>query len=176
MDFTKFIQQFKVAKDKEAFVKKHIVKQYISYGVKLTLAHSIAKTCTHISIDGKDYYKKDTPAQYFTTIMQLVKQYTDIAFEDSNIAAVYDALMEVGALSSILASIPESEVAEFRALVDMCVSDIYDNERDITSFLETKFEAINLSVEQIMNGLTEAIGAAQNNITEFPMDNSEEDK
>ena len=179
MDYIKFIPQFKTSKDQEALCKKHIVKQYLPYATKLTLAKSIAKACTHIEVDGKEIYKKDTPSQYFTTIMQMVQQYTDITFDGNIVDKAYDALMEVGALPMLLSSISETEITEFRTLVDMCVSDIYDNERDLTSFLETKLEAISMSTDQMLKSLGDTIVGLQkktdnteetaDNIDDFPM-------
>ena len=157
MDYTKFIAGYKTAKDAEEYTKKHIIKKYIPYATKLSIAKAIAQNCTHITIDDKTIYKKDTPAQYFTTIMQLIAQYTDIEFDGPIVAEVYDSLAEVGALNSLLCVIPESEVTELRALVDMCVSDIYDNERDLTSFFETKVEAINLSINQMLLSFSDTL-------------------
>lgn len=178
MDYTKFITGYKLNKDKDDFIKKHITKQYVPYATKLTLAQSIAKTCTHVTIDGKEVYKKNTPSQYFATVMQLITQYTDIQYDISIINQVYDALVESGAMQVLLSSIPESEVTEFRTLIDMCVSDIYENERDVTSFLETKIEAINLTVNQMLSSLNETISAfkpeSENNEDDFPMNKVED--
>ena len=175
MDYTKFISDYKLNKDKESFVKKHITKQYIPYATKLALAQSIAKTCTHVSINGKDIYKKDTPAQYFATVMHLITQYTDIQYDATIVPQVYDALMESGAMQVLLSSIPESEVTEFRTLIDMCVSDIYENERELSSFLETKFDAISLTIEQIMSSIQDTLSKLQENETlDFPMNKPED--
>ena len=186
MDYTKFVSGYKTAKDKETYVKKHIIKQYLPYRIKLSIAHQIAENSTHIEINGKKVYKKDTPSQYFTTIMQLIAQYTDIEFDVKILDQTYDALMECGALQIILSVIPDSEVSEFRTLVEMYMSDIYENERDLTSFIERKLEAINLSTDQMLSSLKDMLGQIQekednennenyenikkeNNISEFPM-------
>ena len=178
MDFVKFIASYKTAKDTGEFIQKHIKKQYLPYGTKLALAQSIAKNCTHIEINGKSIYKKDTPSQYFTVIMQLVSQYTDITFDNNTVVKAYDALSEVGALNSILSAIPESEVTEFRTLVDMCVSDIYDNERDLTSFLETKIDAAGMVGNQVLESLKEVIPQLKDleqdeKKDDFPMNDAE---
>lgn len=175
MDYTKFVSGYKTIKDKDGFIKKHMTKQYLPYANKLSIAKSIAKTCTHVKVDDKEIYKKDTPAQYFTTVMSLITQYTDIEIDANIVDKAYDALVECGAMQALLASIPESEVTEFRTLVDMCVADIFENERELASFLETKLDAINMATNQMLSSLGETLAQLQqgqdtgNTVTEFPM-------
>ena len=142
MEYTKFVQQYKVSKDKEAFVKKHITKTYVPYVEKISKASGIALSCTHAVLGQPELYKKDTPSQYFGTIMRLIEMYTDITFADSDVVKVFDTMAEQGIIDIILSSIPENEVTQFRSIVDMCVSDIYENERDISALIDTKLTSI----------------------------------
>ena len=107
--------------------------------------------------------------------MHLITQYTDIQYDASIVPQVYDALMESGAMQVLLSSIPESEVTEFRTLIDMCVSDIYENERELSSFLETKFDAISLTIEQITSSIQDTLSKLQENeMLDFPMNKPED--
>ena len=181
MDYSIFVSEFKSTKDKEAYAKKHIVKQYLPYIKKLSIARTIANQSTHIERDGKEEYKKDTPLQYFLTIMKLIEQYSDIEIDGMIITEAYDSLMESGSISALISCIPESEVTEFRTLVDMCISDIYDNERDITSYFETKFSALSITLETMLSSLSETISQLQGKdldgiIKEFSTQGAEEEE
>lgn len=170
MDYTKIITQYKTSKDKEGFIKKHLKKEYIPYAEKLLEALNIAKASTHIEIEGKNLYKKDTPMMRFLSMNKLISMYTDITFDDSNVVEMYDALSKEGLMPLLLSSIPETEVSEFMSLVDMCVSDIYENERELSTIVENKLEAISivanefftligdtLSKDEVKNALEEKI-------------------
>ena len=178
MEYTKFVQQYKVAKDKEAFVKKHITKTYVPYVEKISKASGIALSCTHAVLGQPELYKKDTPSQYFGTIMRLIEMYTDITFADSDVVKVFDTMAEQGIIDIILSSIPENEVTQFRSIVDMCVSDIYENERDISALIDTKLTSISLvfntmleSVQNILND-PEIKENLKNSISNFPTNNN----
>lgn len=161
MDYTKIITQYKTSKDKEGFIKKHLKKEYIPYAEKLSEALNIAKASTHIEIEGKNLYKKDTPMMRFLSMNKLISMYTDITFDDSNVVEMYDALSKEGLMPLLLSSIPETEVSEFMSLVDMCVNDIYENERELSTIIENKLEAINLVVSQIFSTFEEALSQTE---------------
>lgn len=181
MEYTKFVQQYKVSKDKEAFVKKHITKTYVPYVEKISKASGIALGCTHTIPGQPELYKKDTPSQYFGTIMRLIEMYTDITFADADVVKVFDTLTEQGILDIILSSIPETETTQFRSLVDMCVSDIYENERDISTLLDNKFSALQLTVNTLLESLQDTLQnvdfnkLVQDNISQFPVKNTDND-
>lgn len=156
MIYTEFIQKFKISKDKEAFVKKHIKRTYVPYAEKLAEAKKIADLSTHTtlttSLGTEIIYKKDTPVLYFLKTIRLINLYTDVEQgETSDINKFYDSLAEIGAFDALLSQISEGEITQFSAMIDMCVSDIYENERDLVSFLDTKFEAMKM----ILNSASE---------------------
>ena len=157
MDYIKVVAQYKTSKDKEAFIKKHIKTQYVPYVEKLREALNIANASTHIKVDSKQVYKKDTPMMRFLSMNKLVSLYTDITFDDSNVVGMYDALSKEGLMPLLLSSIPETEVSEFMSLVDMCVNDIYENERELSTIIENKLEAINLVVSQVFSTFEETL-------------------
>ena len=174
MDYTNFVAQFKTHKDKEQFVKKHITTEYVPYANKLAEATTIAKNSTHIVINDKEIYKKNTPIMYFWTMVRLVSLYTDIEYPQDKVMDLYDSLSKNGCMAMILSLIPESEMSEFRALVDMCVADIYENERDTISFFESKFEALNMVFGGIADTLKDTLNSDEvkqmlkDKIVQFP--------
>ena len=160
MKYTDFIQKFKISKDKETLVKKHIKRQYVPYAEKLSEAKKIADVSTHVTINDKQIYKKNTPILYFLKTIRLLALYTDIEqAEDADINKFYDSLAEIGAFDALLSQIPEGEITQFSAMIDMCVSDIYENERDLSAFLDTKFEALGI----VFNTMFESFKETMNN-------------
>lgn len=157
MEYKKFMEQYKVLKNKEDFVKRHVTKTYVPYIDKLSNAIDIARNTTHVDVGGKQLYKKNTPGQYFFTIMRIVVLYTDIDLTNEEYVAVYDEFNKEDIISVIFDNIPEKEITEFKTLVEMCVNDIYENERDISSLLENKLEAINMVIGQIQEAFTDVI-------------------
>lgn len=176
MEYTNFVIQYNTAKDKEAFCKKHVTTKYVPYADKMSKASGIAYASTHSVPDQPQIYKKNTPALYFSTIIRLLSLYTDIEYDEKNVVDVYDKLSECGALNILLSAIPESEVTEFRALVDMYVSDIYESERDISSVIENKMEAIRLVANTVLEPFGDTLNKIDVNelvkdkITPFPTD------
>lgn len=174
MEYKQFITGFKNSKDKEAYAKKHVKVSYVPYADKLTEAKKIADIATHVEINGKKVYKKNTPIQYYLTTVRILMLYTDITSEGNDIE-MYDQLVSTDAITPLFSHIPESELAQFKAMIDMCVSDIYENERDLVSFLETKIEAIGLTTDTIIQSLSEVISKNEetkevgNNVVDFPM-------
>ena len=174
MDYKQFIQGYKTNKEKEKYAEKHIARKYVPYSEKLSEALKIADISTHTEINDKMVYKKNTPNQYFFTTLRLVLMYSDITAENEDIVSMYDALSEIGALDTLLSLIPESEVTMFRALVEMCVNDIYENEHDTVSFLERKSDTISIVFNQIFDALAETLSTVdveqivKDKIKEFP--------
>ena len=153
MDYIKVVTQYKTSKDKESFVKKHIKRSYVPYTEKLTEAIEIAKQSTHIVIDEKEIYKKNTPMTRFLSMIRIITLYTDIECEQDQVINMYDALSKEGLMVQILSSIPETEIGEFMSLVDMCIADTYENEREISTIVENKMEAINIVLSQVFSVL-----------------------
>ena len=165
MDYVKVITQFKATKDKEAFAKKHITTEYVPYAEKLTEALEISKRGTHIVVNEKEIYKKNSPTIRYLSMIRIISLYTDIEYQPDKSLEMYDALSKNGLMVLLLSSIPETELSEFMSLVDMCVNDIYENERDITAIVESKAEAIRLGANQLLNSMTNAF--SQENIKEL---------
>ena len=151
MDYIKVVAQYKTSKDKESFVKKHIKRSYVPYAEKLSEAIEIANRSTHISIDDKVLYKKNTPIMRFMSIVRIIALYTDIECEQDKIVDMYDALSKEGLMVQLLSSIPETEISEFMSLVDMSVSDIYENERDLSALLDSKMTALELAMNTLLD-------------------------
>ena len=171
MTYKNFMVQYKAAKDKEEFVKKHIKKQYLPYVEKLSIARTIANAT---SWDEEKNYKRDSVLQAWLLQVHMVTDYTDLTCDDKDVSAMYDTLAENGILEIIFSSIPESERVQLQAMTDMAASDIYTNFRDVTAWLDNKIATLDTTLGTIVSGLQEAIiNEKKDNIIAMPEGNSE---
>lgn len=151
MDYIKVVAQYKTSKDKESFIKKHIKRSYIPYAEKLSEAIEIANRSTHMSVEDKVFYKKNTPIMRFMSMVRIIALYTDIECGQDKVVEMYDVLSKEGLMVQLLSSIPETEISEFMSLVDMSVSDIYENERDLSALLDSKMTALEFAMNTLLD-------------------------
>ena len=158
--YKQFVTKYNAAKtdeDKKVFCQSHIVKTYVDYQTKLTEVQIIAKQGNYsldADVNGKRLFKRSSPTMYFLLKMRLIEDYTDIEIGD-NVLDIFNALDEIGALDCLISSIPENEIIKWNAMLDMVNDDIYINERDIVSYLETKTEAVSMVLDTMLSGLGE---------------------
>lgn len=143
-------------------IQSHVVVKYVDYQTKLTEINRIAEVGNYSSIpdpeeEGKEkrIFQRNTPAMYYLMQLRLVIDYTDIKIEDGEMLEAYNALSEIGVMDGIIASIPEAEVKQWQTLLDMINDDIYMNERDMASYLDTKLDATKLVIDMMVNQLGE---------------------
>lgn len=136
---------------KDDILKGMIVKEYVDYQTKLTEVRKIVDLCSHSSIPDpadnskeKSIYRKDTPLMYFLLKIRLIKAYTNIEIADDKVFEAYNTLDEVGMLDKLLSFVPETETAKWTTMLQMIDDDMYANERDLASYLDTKIDALGL--------------------------------
>lgn len=156
--YKQFAKKFIDANDKVEFCKSHIVKTYVDYQTKRSETESIARQgnyLTDTNINGKPLFKRNTATMYFLLKLRLLVNYTDIEVKESEILDLFNALDEIGAIDCITSSIPENEITKWNAMLEMANDDIYINERDLVSYLETKTEAVGMVLDTVLSGLGE---------------------
>lgn len=139
MTIETFVATFKSNNDKTACCKERIVKRYVPFLTKVTECNRVVNaTMVEPDAKGNMVYKQKTPMRYLIFSMTLIKQYTDIEFENDNIADAYDKLDESGALEYFMnVVIPQREVKEFNTLLSMVTSDYMENKRALLSYFES---------------------------------------
>lgn len=164
MDYSIFVKEYNEAKDKAAYVKKHIMREYLGYADKTALAKNIARVSTHIINDdgSAGAYKRDTMSQYFHTQMNILTNYTDIIVEAQLTVQAYDELSKCGAMDKIIEAIPKDEILQIKSMVQMAADDVYVNERDIASFFETKIDALSMVLDTALSALQEVANKQDN--------------
>ena len=158
MTVEKYIEEFNKSKDKKEYVEKHIINKYINYENKISECKKIIDNTSHKIINGKSVYWKNTPQQRLLFIIRLIVLYTDIELgNEESILSNYNELNKNGVIIAIMSCIPELEYREFEMLLSMTEEDCYENEKSISSLLETKFEALGLSFGAMSDGLEEIL-------------------
>lgn len=141
------------AKDKtfEDFIKKHITTQYIDILQKDVYCSSIVEASCYAKEGDRRFIKFNSVARYIGFIMRLIDLYTDIEidFNDAKFVSQYDQLNKIGAIETLIASIPESEYAEFSTILNMKLDDLRDNEYSITALLYNLKQSFSLSSEAL---------------------------
>ena len=127
--------------------KKLIKRTYMPYSEKQSMARSIVNASSYRNIDGKQVYIRDTSNMLFIFSMKLIEGYTELEITAENVIGDYDLLMESGVMKQIMNEIPQSEVEMLQGMVDMTRDDLEYNTRSLTAFLETKFDALQLSFD-----------------------------
>lgn len=162
MTVNEFIEEYnKIENNKDKidkFFEKSITTKYLPYAKKNEIAEKIARISTHIELDGKQVFKSNTVIREMLKDLNIIQNYTciNINFEE-HIFEQYDALLETNILPVIIGKISKYEITMLLSLIDMHLSDIYENERSIVGFIESKINATTISLETIMNAFNEVI-------------------
>lgn len=158
MDYTIFLTQYKAASDKDAIMKKHITKDYISYVKKIEEAKQIVNTANTQVIDEKKKSVINSPNRYFLFMCRLLKLYTDIVWDDNNVVEAFDALNKEGVFDVFMRCLPPREYAEFDTVVRMVQDDYMINYMSIVPFLDTKIDAVSGAMNIILDAISSMNG------------------
>ena len=127
---------------------KFIKTEYIPYAIKMAEAREIVNRTMYIETDEKKKFWYNTPMQYHLFIQRLIANYTDIEIQDP--VEDYDTLNKEGLIEAIISAIPRSEYKEFDTVLRMTRDDEIANTRDLTSWLENKFDAASLLISSVL--------------------------
>ncbi len=141
--------------DKKAeLVRKHIVTDYVSYEKKITEARKIVDIADYVEVQEKKVYKRNSPNTYYLFILSLITNYTDFEWDKNKEGLdIFNLFNKNGIIPLLISLLPENEYEEFDTVLKMVESDEYENYRSFAGFMESKVEAINLT----LNTLTEAL-------------------
>lgn len=152
MKINDFIKKYNAAKDKDKFLTDHIKRDYVSYHEKIADCDGIIK----ISMERDGIFKINTPAQYMMFMIQIITRYTDIE-KDDNPLEFFEKLDELNLIDAIVSKIPEREFNSYNTILNMIQSDYMENNRNIISFFETKFKALGLSVDTLLETIQQYV-------------------
>lgn len=152
MKINDFIKKYNSAKDKDKFLTDHIKRDYVPYHEKIADCDGIIK----ISMERDGIFKINTPAQYMMFMIQIITRYTDIE-KDDNPLEFFEKLDELNLIDAIVSKIPEREFNSYNTILNMIQSDYMENNRNIISFFETKFKALGLSVDTLLETIQQYV-------------------
>lgn len=153
---------------KKTYLNKVIkVKSHVSYVQREVIAKQIIDTA-HFSIPVDTDITKLTDeelnnlpkvptinhsAQYVLSALMLVDLYTNVKIDFKQGAFQYDKLVESGVINYVLDNIPESEINEFKMLIDYKYEEYYQRYFSIKSYIDSKLK----NFESIISILTDTI-------------------
>lgn len=150
---TKFIAQYNKleGKAKEVYLKDSLIKTYMNYLDKVTIAQTII-TLSCVNQKNKKV-EINSAKRYVLSIMFLINSYTNISVDFDKLYTDFDALNKNGLIERFMNNsigfeiIPTKELTEFQMILDMTMND----------FMTNKYESHNFFVE-----LVEIIASALN--------------
>lgn len=168
-----FCKKYNNAKSNE--VKGNLVKgimntQYVSFEMKVTICEKIVENTYYIKAEKNGMKVKklhiDSPAQYMSYYLWIVKQYTHIDINFSNSLEEFNLLNKSGLLDIIVSFIPEGELKEFRMILDMVASDTVTNEYETHAFIVNQIERFGQLFGSIAKPAIEQLSKTVENIDE----------
>ena len=134
---------------KEAYVKKHIVKDYLTYQEKIAEAKKIVEFSCYEEIQGKKVYKRNSPLAYMLYVLSIVEDYPEITWDkEKENLDVFNEFERLGVFDAIISQIPKKEHESFSTVLKMTSDDEYENFRSLAGFFDTKFDAISIMLEE----------------------------
>lgn len=146
MKIEQFVEEFNKSQNKEAYVKKHVVNEYVPFERKLGISDLIAKKMT---LDNGDLIK-NTPMVYENFILSLIREYTDVELTPENNLADFNLIEKYG-ISDILATAIGRDAKAFNTVLDMVINDAIDNHNNIVNHLNLKSDNIHFILDKFQD-------------------------
>lgn len=141
MKIEEFIEGYKNATNKENYVKKHIVNDYVSYATKVDECAKILNVTSYR--DGVLY--QNTPSEMMFVSLLPFKLYTDIEFEfNVDSFDLFDSNELIDMLAQVM---PSKELIRLNEVYGMVKDDISINNRDIVPYIEKKIKNLSTILE-----------------------------
>lgn len=153
---------------KKAYINQVIrIKPHVSYVARDVVAKQIIDAAhfsfpegidiTNISEDELKNIEKvpkiNRSSQYVMSALMLVDLYTNIKIDFVKGAFQYDKLVESGIINYVLENVPESEINEFKMLIDYKYDEYYQKYFSMKAYVDSKLN----DLELVINTLTDMI-------------------
>ena len=153
---------------KKAYINQVIkIKPHVSYVARDVVAKQIIDAAhfsfpegidiTNISEDELENIEKvpkiNRSSQYIMSALMLVDLYTNIKINFAKGAFQYDKLVESGIINYVLENVPESEINEFKMLIDYKYDEYYQKYFSMKAYVDSKLN----DLELVINTLTDMI-------------------
>lgn len=149
MTIEKFIDGYNKSTNKEGYVKKHILNEYVPYLTKIEDCEIIANTSCYKKNNDQIIYHKDSVIEYILFVLCLLQRYTDLELSDDKFND-YDLLNKNNLIEIITNFINEYEYSQYRNILKAKTNDIHINETNIVSWMNNKIPLIFASLVPIL--------------------------
>ena len=176
LEFVNGYKEITTDKAKENYFKKNVnIKTYLPILNKITIAERIADVVCfeyekYITESGEEKSRStmnvqvNTPVQYLLICRAIVENYTDLEIEDTSFYKEFDALQENGIMDKIICTIPNDELKNFEAIVNMKREDILYNHGTVKGFISDKVEGIAMISSTVLKPAMEKIATELQNM------------
>lgn len=164
-DFIDKYDRLSSDKAKEEFVKSTIYKRYLNYEDKIAMCTNIVNCSCYVTINEKRKFKQNTPVKYMLHRLSIIDKYTSISIDFSAAVETFNMLEKKELIDKIINTVPDNELRKIDAIMQMVTDDIYENERSLISYIDTKFEEMSLLGSSLLEGLGDV--AKAENIIDF---------
>lgn len=162
---------------KKAYINQVIkIKPHVSYVARDVVAKQIIDAAHFSFPEGIDITntsedelkniekvpKINRSSQYVMSALMLVDLYTNIKIDFAKGAFQYDKLVESGVINYVLENVPESEINEFKMLIDYKYDEYYQKYFSMKSYVDSKLN----DLELVINTLTDMIATTLSKIDE----------
>lgn len=147
MNIDKFITLYKASNDKEKFCLENCKNKYIPFLDKVVMATKIVNSSS--MVDKK--YVANSVARFVFFVMAVLEMYYDVEYDKNDIYKEFDKINRLSMTPHLCKSV--SDIDEFRLVLTMTLDDFRENNLSIPAFLDTKFDAINLIVDDVLDKL-----------------------
>ena len=162
---------------KKAYINQVVkIKPHVSYVARDVVAKQIIDAAhfsfpegidiTNINEDELKNIEKvpkiNRSAQYIMSALMLVDLYTNIKIDFVKGAFQYDKLVESGIINYVLENVPESEINEFKMLIDYKYDEYYQKYFSMKAYVDSKLN----DLELVINTLTDMITTTLSKIDE----------
>lgn len=157
---------------KKTYLNKVIkVKNHVSYVQREVIAKQIIDTAhfsipldvdiTKLTDEEIDNLSKvptiNHSAQYVLSALMLVDLYTNIKIDFKQGAFQYDKLVESGVINYVLDNVPESEINEFKMLIDYKYEEYYQKYFSMKAYVDSKLNNVESTLSTLIEMFTTAI-------------------
>lgn len=96
-------------------------------------------------------------AQYVLSALMLVDLYTNIKIDFKQGAFQYDKLVESGVINYVLDNVPESEINEFKMLIDYKYEEYYQKYFSMKAYVDSKLGKLELIISVLTDTITTSL-------------------
>ena len=149
MKIEEFIRVYKGKneKDREALLKKHIVREYVPFEEKVALCEKIRNRSMYKEVNGTSVFSINSPIMYELLVCVVFSNYTDLVIgQDEEMLQSFN-LIEQYDLYSVLNKLIQ-DIDRFKTVLYMVRDDAAEN-NSLVAFLDSKMESLNILFNEL---------------------------